>query len=237
MSVALAALAIVGVGFGAYFVVPWLIKPLLTRRLVSRVRRSESVCLTFDDGPDPSSTPRILDALEAAGAKATFFMLGRNALRHPSLVQKIAESGHEIGEHGFGHCHAWKTGPLRYIADLVQGRRALAEVGGPPAVSLYRPAFGELNLLTLLYLLVGRRRLVMWNVNPRDFEARSGPDVARQVARDVGAGSVILMHDGREDATTDAEVTVEAVKLILRDLKESGLRLTTVSAASTEHAA
>ncbi len=113
----------------------------------------------------------------------------------------------------------------------MRGRRALAEHLGSHRVRSYRPAFGELNLLTLCYLLVGRRRLVMWNVNPRDFDAPSASEVAMQVARSLEAGSVVLLHDARADATTDVQVTVEALKLIMRDMQRRGLRLATITEA------
>jgi peptidoglycan/xylan/chitin deacetylase (PgdA/CDA1 family) len=233
MKAALVTLAVIAIVLYAYFVLPWFIKGLLTRRLGTSIRRAGCVCLTFDDGPDPASTPLILDILAAAGAKATFFILGRNADRHPALVRRIAEAGHEIGEHGHGHRHAWRTGPVAYLQDLLRGRRALAEHLGSSPIRSYRPAFGELNLITLCYLLFGRRRLVMWNVNPRDFDAPSAAEVAKQVVRSLAAGSVVLLHDARADAATDVLVTVEALKLIMRDMQRGGLRLVTITEALT----
>ncbi len=94
MTVVLATLVLIAIVIYGYFVLPWLVKRLLTHRLTTRIRRAGCVCLTFDDGPDPSSTPLILDILDAAGAKATFFILGRNAEQHPALLRRIAESGH-----------------------------------------------------------------------------------------------------------------------------------------------
>jgi peptidoglycan/xylan/chitin deacetylase (PgdA/CDA1 family) len=233
MTVVLTTLLLIAVVIYAYFVLPWLMKRWLTHRLSSRIRRAGCVCLTFDDGPDPASTPLILDILDSAGAKATFFILGRNADRYPDLLRRIAKSGHEIGEHGHGHRHAWRTDPLLYLLDLLRGRRALAAHLDRHSIRSYRPAFGELNLITLCYLLVGRRHLVMWNVNPRDFDAPSASEVARQVAMSLEAGSVVLLHDARADATTDAKLTVEALRLIMQDTTRRGLRLATISEALT----
>jgi peptidoglycan/xylan/chitin deacetylase (PgdA/CDA1 family) len=147
------------------------------------------------------------------------------------LLQRIAESGHEIGEHGHGHRHAWRNDPLLYLVDLLRGRWALASRLGSHRIRSYRPAFGELNLVTLCYLLVGRRQLVMWNVNPRDFDAPSATEVAQHVVKSLAAGSVVLLHDARADATTDALVTVEALKLIMQDTQRRGLRLATITEA------
>lgn len=227
----LPGLAAVVLLLGAYFVLPWLMKPWLARRLAAQVRRAGRVCLTFDDGPDAASTARLLDVLDREGAKATFFLLGRNVVKNPDLVRRMVESGHEVGEHGFGHRHAWKTGPVAYLRDLLASRRALAEHGGRDRVALYRPAYGEMNLLTLFYVLFGRRRIVMWNVNPRDFESLSPESVANKVVEGAGAGSVVLLHDAREDIGTDPQVTVEAVRLMLQQFRSRGLETSTVSTA------
>jgi peptidoglycan/xylan/chitin deacetylase (PgdA/CDA1 family) len=213
-----------------YFVLPFLVKLLLAERLSRRVAASGGACLTFDDGPDPRSTPALLDLLDQAGVRATFFVLGRQASAHPELARRIVESGHEVGEHGFGHLHAWKTEPVRYVADLLRGRRAIANSLRGGGHALFRPAFGELNLLTLLYLAFARRRLVMWNLNPRDFRATSAEDVAGRILRDLRVGSVVLLHDGRAGISTDPTVTVEAVRLVLAEAARRGLRLTPVGA-------
>jgi len=214
-----------------YWIAPYAIKVALARQMLRRIRRSQAVCLTFDDGPDPRSTPRILELLDAAGASATFFMLGRQAALHPQIVRLIAASGHAIGEHGFAHRHAWRTDPIRYSVDLWRGRRALDRITSTRHVRLFRPAFGEISLLTLLYLIFGGRRLVMWDLNPRDFDAASGAEVASRVANEMGPGSVVLLHDGRSDAASDPDVTVEAVRMILEHARQRGLRLLSVPQA------
>ena len=216
---------------GLYLVVPWFAKSFLRRRLLTRTRQTGGVCLTFDDGPEPRSTLRILRLLEDAGARATFFLLGRQAERHPEIVRQIVAAGSEVGEHGQSHRHAWKTGPLAYWRDLHEGRRSVADALGVSEVKVYRPAFGEMNLLTLIYLALGRRRLVMWDVNPRDFEQESGAEVAARVIKLLEPGSIILFHDGRADSAGDPEVTVEAVRLVLAEARRRGLRLVTASEA------
>ena len=217
--------------FVGYWVAPYAIKVVLARQSLRRIRRSQAVCLTFDDGPDPRSTPRILELLHGAGASATFFMLGRQAALHPQIVRQIIAYGHEIGEHGFAHRHAWRTDPIRYAVDLGRGRLALDQLVAKQRSRLFRPAFGEINLLTLLYLICGRRRMVMWDLNPRDFDAASAADVASRVANEMGPGSVVLLHDGRAGATSDPAVTIDAVRMILELAEQRGLRLLSVSQA------
>jgi peptidoglycan/xylan/chitin deacetylase (PgdA/CDA1 family) len=225
-------LAALGAGLiGLYFVVPWLAKHLLARRLAGGVERSGSACLTFDDGPDPVTTSLVLDELDRAGIKATFFALGRNVERHPEIARQILLGGHELGEHGYDHLHAWKTAPWRYLRDLLRGGAAVARHLPPSRRAPFRPPYGEINLLTLLYVWLTGRRLVMWNVNPRDFEATSAAAVARAVGDRLTTGSVVLLHDARADLATDARITVEALRLLLALPGTSGLRLTTVGEA------
>jgi peptidoglycan/xylan/chitin deacetylase (PgdA/CDA1 family) len=216
---------------GFYFVVPWLVKHLLARRLTRRVLASGSACLTFDDGPDPVTTDLILDELDRAGVKATFFALGRQVERHPEIARRILQSGHELGEHGYDHLHAWKTAPWRYLRDLLRGGVAIARHLPPGRRPPFRPPYGELNLLTLLYLWLTNRPLVMWNVNPRDFEAASAAAVAGSVGERLGAGSVVLLHDARADLATDPHITVDAVRLLLTVGSVRSLRLTTIAGA------
>jgi peptidoglycan/xylan/chitin deacetylase (PgdA/CDA1 family) len=220
---------------GGYFVMPWLAKAWLTRQLLRDTSASGSVCLTFDDGPDPRFTPRILDILAASGARATFFLLGEQAEKYPDIVRRIASEGHDVGEHGFAHRHAWYTDPIRYCQDLLRGRRALEAIVGRGAVRLFRPAFGEVNALTLIYLQLGRRRLVMWGVNPRDFEGQSGREIAETVGQRLGAGTVVLLHDGRADSAGDGEVTVDAVRRLVNAAVSRGLPLFAVSRAAGMH--
>ncbi|HET6467758.1 MAG TPA: polysaccharide deacetylase family protein [Geminicoccaceae bacterium] len=231
MSILLLVPVVGGALGGLYFVVPFWVKKLLASRLSRRVAASGVACLTFDDGPDPRSTPQLLDLLDRAGVKATFFALGCQVSAHPELARRIVESGHELGEHGFGHRHAWKTDPARYLADLVRGRRAVARCLPAGGHALFRPAYGEINLLTLLYIGLGRRRMIMWNLNPRDFEATSAEEVAQRIGRELRVGSVVLLHDARHGVEADPKLTVEAVRLVLAEADRRGLRLAAVGAA------
>ena len=216
---------------GLYFVVPWLVKHHLARRLTRRVVASGSACLTFDDSPDPITTTLILEELDRSGVKATFFTLGRNVERHPQIVQRLLLSGHEVGEHGYDHLHAWKTAPWRYLRDLLRGGAVIARHLPPGRRPPFRPPYGELNLLILLYVWLTGRRLVMWNVNLRDFEAVCAVPVANSICDRLAVGSVVLLHDARADLATDAHITVDAVRRLLAALSAPRFRLTTITGA------
>ena len=226
------ALLVAGAVFLAlvlYIGVPWLALKVMRQRLSSRVEAASRVCLTFDDGPDPENTPRILRELEAAGVKATFFFLGNAVEKYPAAAAAVAAAGHEIGEHGYGHCHAWKTDPVTTLLDLLRGARAVAPYRTPRTRPLFRPAYGKLNLITFLYCLLTRRRIILWNVDPRDYTAGEAAHVVRNVTERLRPGSVVLLHDARirPDHSRPA-LTAEALGLLLETEEARSSTLATV---------
>jgi peptidoglycan-N-acetylglucosamine deacetylase len=194
--------------------------------------RDRGVCLTFDDGPDPDSTPKILETLHAHGVHATFFVLGKNADRYPDLIAAIAAGGHEIGEHGFSHLHPWKSMPWSYMRDLVQGHESLCRLPGSGTRRLYRPTFGKANALTFLFVLLFRKRFVFWNVDPHDYSEESATRVAETVLsgiRNLRGTAIVLLHDGRTGGREKREgVTSTAVSLLCGELVRKGYQLRTV---------
>ncbi len=138
------------------------------------------VALTFDDGPDPDATPAVLDALDAAGARATFFMLGEQLMRHTSLGREVAVRGHEIALHGFGHARHQELTPTEARDDLARGLGAVeAATGQRPA--LYRPPYGRFSEHSYEACAALGLRPVYWSAWGEDWET-IGP------ARDRRAG-------------------------------------------------
>lgn len=212
--------------------VPWVVKLVSRRRFLARVKRSRCCCITFDDGPDPRSTPRILEILSRHGARGTFFLLGRNAEKHPELADAIARGGHEIGLHGYGHSFAWTSGPLRSWSDAARCDDVLRRRG--IEVRLYRPPFGKLNLATLVWAWRTGKTLAWWSTDPKDYgegggNTPSGKEIAERVAGRTLAGSVLLLHDGRIDESRDPGNTVAALEGILELLERKGIETATVS--------
>jgi peptidoglycan/xylan/chitin deacetylase (PgdA/CDA1 family) len=214
-----------------YIGIPWAVRNAWRATFRSTVARSDCVCLTFDDGPDPRATSPILQMLEKAGARATFFLLGENVERYPDLARQILEMGHEIGEHGYRHVHAWKAGPLQSVRDLQRGRKVLRTTLLLRGPVLLRPPYGKLNLATLLYVLVLHKRLAFWSVDPRDYDHDAAESVVQDVMERVRPGDVVLLHDGRTGASGGENVTLMATKAILDAMATRGYRLCTVSQA------
>jgi peptidoglycan/xylan/chitin deacetylase (PgdA/CDA1 family) len=154
-----------------------------------------SVALTFDDGPHPEWTPRVLDALAARGARATFFVIGERAERNPALVRRIAAEGHAVGHHSWTHSEPATT-TARALLDETRRTRALVEeLTGRPA-PLFRPPHGKLTAAKLLGVWRQRNAVVLWNRDPKDFQlGHAAALIAALADRPLVAGDILLLHD------------------------------------------
>ncbi|MEZ4317044.1 MAG: polysaccharide deacetylase family protein [Myxococcota bacterium] len=181
----------------------------------------KEVALTFDDGPDPTSTPALLAALAAADARATFFLLVDRAEAHPELTRAIAEA-HEVGLHGMSH-HPWLTirGVRAGTEELAEARRRLEALVGR-SVTGFRPPFGAVSPRLLASVAAAGMDLIWCSVRTRDGGAMPRDEVISRCAR-AGAGDIVLLHEGRAPTT-------EALPHILSDLQSRGLRAVTVEA-------
>lgn len=190
--------------------------------------------LTYDDGPDPIATPRILDTLTSHGATATFFVLGRSAARQPSLLRRIAEEGHEVALHGMDH-RSLLTMPAREASVLIQASRTLIEdiIGKP--VDLYRPPYGAYRLSHARLIRDLGLDLVIWSGDAVDWADDTVDNVVNRVLDRLFPGTIMLLHDACGDAdlrgTEDPLPTFdrsEVLDRILHSIKEQGYETLTV---------
>jgi peptidoglycan/xylan/chitin deacetylase (PgdA/CDA1 family) len=184
------------------------------------------VALTFDDGPDPASTPLFLDALNEAGVRATFFLLGRMVHEAPSLARRIADAGHEIALHGWAHRAHIALSPAQTLKDLRAGRDEVAgAIGRAPA--WYRPPYGVATAATFAACRKLDLRPVLWSAWGRDWTATATPEsVFRLVARDLRGGGTVLLHDS--DCTSKPQSwrsALGALPLLLDHCAEQGWRV------------
>lgn len=190
--------------------------------------RDPLVALTFDDGPDPASTPRLLDMLAAHQARATFFMVGVRAERHPELVARVAAGGHVIGNHSWDH----PSFPLITGRQRREQIRACGRAISPHGHRLFRPPFGDQDLTSWLDARWMGYRVVAWNVAAYDWLDHDGPTIADMVMAELQPGDIVLFHDGLLDAAEDRffarEATLSAVEMLL-DRLAGRLRFVTVS--------
>jgi peptidoglycan-N-acetylglucosamine deacetylase len=184
---------------------------------------SHSVCLTFDDGPHPDLTPRLLDVLAELRVRATFFLIGREVERFPEVVRRMIEEGHSVGHHSYSHPPR-RSLTARQAADETEGgAEALAALLGRRA-SLYRPPGGKLTGRDLLRLWRSGFTTVLWNVDPKDFNKRSADEIRCVFTnRPLESGDLVLFHDNHPHAI---EILPELVARTRRD----GLEFETVDA-------
>jgi peptidoglycan/xylan/chitin deacetylase (PgdA/CDA1 family) len=186
---------VAGAGAAAWAAYAWgaqcALPALAWRRGPAGQRR---IALTFDDGPDPEATPRLLRLLGERGVRATFFLIGERAARHPGLVRAIAADGHEVGNHTWRHRNAWLLSPAAAAAEITEGARILGEILGR-APRLYRPPWGIVSLSSL----VTARRLglvtVLWSVQHEGLRPRPPAAQLRHVTDRLHDGAIVDLHD------------------------------------------
>jgi peptidoglycan/xylan/chitin deacetylase (PgdA/CDA1 family) len=195
---------------------------------------SESVALTFDDGPDSSFTPELLDILNAAGVAATFFVVGRRAVKYPSIVRRIRQEGHVLGSHTWSHPDPGTVSAKMLIHEYRDGRRAVEDVAGTQ-VPLFRPPMGHVGLKSVTAIRLARVRPWLWNCDPEDWRPGARREVIARAVEAVTPGAVVLLHDGIElplaAEALDRSETIAAVRQILRTADLHGVRFATLPAS------
>jgi peptidoglycan/xylan/chitin deacetylase (PgdA/CDA1 family) len=188
-----------------------------------RLERSAGVALTFDDGPHPQGTPAILRALADARATATFYLVGEQVKRWPSLAAEIAAAGHEIGLHGYRHRLLLRRSVPELAEDLDRACELIAGTTGREPVS-YRPPYGVFSSGALR--LVRRRgwQPLLWSRWGRDWGARdTAASIARRATRDLGVGDVVLLHDADHYSAPDSwRRTAGALPMVIAAVEALG---------------
>lgn len=185
----------------------------------SRSGRPE-VALTYDDGPDPESTPALLDLLDERGVRASFFCIGEKVRAHPELMKRMRDAGHVIGNHSERHSF-WTNfyGTRRMIEEVRAGQAALRDVLGEEA-RYYRPPFGHVSHATAPTVRALELELVGWQVRGIDTPTSDPERVAQRVLRGLRPGGIVLLHDGARPAAS----VVAATAAILDGAESRGLR-------------
>ncbi len=167
---------------------PHIIRRLFPELVWTLPAPAGEVYLTFDDGPDPEGTPRILDWLAEHDAKATFFCLGRQVEKHPALFDRIRQEGHAVGNHTWSHLSGWTTPNKKYFEDI---ERADAIIGSP----LFRPPYGRIRPSQIRHLKE-KYTIVLWDVITGDHSPRRTPAmISHRLQKKVRPGSIVVAHD------------------------------------------
>ncbi|GJF30437.1 hypothetical protein KNE206_31370 [Kitasatospora sp. NE20-6] len=187
-------------------------------------RERREIALTFDDGPLPPYTGRILDVLERYGVPATFFCVGMNAGAYPEEVRRIRAQGHGLANHTWSHPFLPELTRPELVEQLTRTRDRIAEVSDGPAPTLFRPPYGARTPEVMRWLTEADARVVLWDVAPDDWAMPGADFIADTVLAQARPGSVVLLHDGGGDRTQ----TVEALPAIVEGLLERDYRFVLV---------
>jgi peptidoglycan-N-acetylglucosamine deacetylase len=183
------------------------------------VTRDPVAALTFDDGPHPEYTPLLLHILERCQARATFFMVGESAQRHPELVRRVAQAGHVIGNHSWDH----PSFPSLRRHERQKQIRACEQVLAPYGKRFFRPPYGAEDVSSHLDALWLRYQVVKWSLDAEDWVEHDPAWMAEVLARGIQPGSIVLLHDAifaseQESPQCNREPMLAALTLFLEGL-------------------
>jgi peptidoglycan/xylan/chitin deacetylase (PgdA/CDA1 family) len=228
---AASALGLLVLGYGLF----WARRasaPQIMGEVVRQVETSEKVlALTFDDGPNPEATDSILAVLRQYGAKATFFLVGKNVVAHPQIVRHIYEAGHELGNHSWDHSRLVYRRPSFVRRQIEDTDRAIRSLGYAGPIH-FRAPYGH-KLFVLPYILSQtHRRHVLWSIELEDWDSPPPPQMLARFDQEAAPGKILLLHDGYVGQPQSRQATVDVVALILEKYSRKGYRFVTISELS-----
>lgn len=181
-----------------------------------------SIAITFDDGPHPQLTPKLLDLLKDRGIKATFYVVGKNVEAYPEIAKRIVDEGHEIGNHTWNHPSLPKIGAARVKSEMDRTTDIIVKTTGVTPATM-RPPYGATNA-TLNKRLDEEfgMKVILWSVDPQDWKYRNADRVASQLIENTKSGGILLAHDIHPS-------TVAAMPRTLDTLTSKGFKFVTVS--------
>ncbi len=248
-------LAILAMSIGLWFGAPMFARRMQTRKIEQVCGRKKLIALTFDDGPDPELTRKVLDMLDELQVKASFFMIGARACDNEVMAREVAKMGHLVAGHTQNHLDAWRVGPLRGIKDCREGMKALKD--RELAVSWFRPPKGHATLGTMLSCRLQGCRMIWWThdsgdtghgsgkvgFNPRRVLGRflsrgrtlnaptlgTAPEDREGLLRSLEEhGGVVLLHDGERSHREYRAMTLECTREIVIRARAKGFRFVTL---------
>ncbi|NBJ71192.1 MULTISPECIES: polysaccharide deacetylase family protein [Clostridia] len=196
-------------------------KKIIQEEHRKKLTNGKYVALTFDDGPSPQGTPKILKTLEKFDAKATFFMLGSQVDYYPDLARKVVEEGHEIANHTNSHPNLSKMSDAIIKKELDYTNEKIKEVTGI-SPSLIRPPYGIYNDNVIKYAKENNQSTILWSVDSLDWKNRNGSAIQKIVQNEITPGAIVLLHDIHS-------TTADALPKLLKTLKQAGYQFITVS--------
>ena len=193
--------------------------------------KDKVVAITFDDGPSPDWTPRILDELKAADVKATFFMLGQHVLKYPDVARRVAAEGHEIGNHSFDHHGLFFYTVKQAEWEILECEKAIKDVTGV-STRYFRPPKAWINDKEKAALSYIGYKVILWSLNSKDWVTFDDKYIVAFIDKNVRPGDIILFHDsggvfGLDGG--DRDETVRTIPDLVNKLRAKGYKFLTVS--------
>lgn len=203
---------------------PKLASWIFPKRVWAFPKASNAVYLTFDDGPIPEVTPWVLQQLKEHQAKATFFCIGDNIRKHPTVFTELLSEGHSVGNHTYSHVNGWKTALSTYIEDVLKCEGILKRYNAQRTAQgskLFRPPYGKASFKQAKMLQKNGYTLLMWSLLSYDYDAEVSEEKCLQnVLKNIKPGSIIVFHDSLK-----AEKNLRYVlPKVLQYLSEKGIK-------------
>jgi peptidoglycan/xylan/chitin deacetylase (PgdA/CDA1 family) len=195
--------------------------PLATLAPVTSKDLTKTIYLTFDDGPNPTWTPEILSLLEKSGAHASFFVIGENAERWPSLVEREAQDGDTVEDHTWTHPYLTDLSPSAVYVELGRDRNLITRLTGDTP-TLWRPPYEAVNASDVAIATGLGMKMQLWSVDTGDWQLPGTEVIVLRVMAALHNGMVVLFHDGGGDTRSE---TVAAVAILIPALEAAGYRL------------
>ena len=175
-------------------------------------RTGKSVYLTFDDGPIPEVTPKVLAILAQYKVKATFFMVGENVDKHPEVYEQVVKAGHRIGNHTYNHIKGWHCTTATYLGNVEQCQERIGDT------NLFRPPYGKATWLQRRMLHLMGYKLIYWDILTRDYDKHVTPEqMLRLIQRETREGSIINFHDSLKSNERMLEVLPKAIEWLQKE--------------------
>ena len=208
-----------------YAFIPSLISRMFGFRVFRRGKSDTQYALTFDDGPDPCYTPRLLDLLHQYEVKATFFVVGEHAASHPDLIRRMYEEGHLIGIHNYIHKTNWLMRPRTVREQIERTGQIIQEITGEETC-YYRPPWGIMNLFD--FFSKKDRKIILWSSMFQDWKCSVGAEqLTQRMLKKLKGGEILLLHDRGTTLGADAEAPEQmlvALENFMLEAKNRGLR-------------
>lgn len=221
---------IISFALALYTVIPTLLVKVFSVGVYKKGEKPNTIALTFDDGPNPRFTPQLLDLLKKHKITATFFVVGVNAKKHPGIIKRISEEGHEIGVHNFKHTSNWLLSPLAYQRNLTKSIDIINRVTGKRPI-YYRPPWGHFNFFTLFFRQ--NLKVIMWSHISRDWKLHTSEMELYEKLKQVDTtGDFMLLHDCGETFGADCEapaIMLSALEHFIIEMKAKGVQFSTVT--------